>query len=299
MEVNYIDKLNHFIEEHNSFLKNKTYLQKSDYYKLVRNHGETLSQIDKNRQQISEKAYYIIKKILSDPKLTWIDKLNEQYISKKLIDEKEYLDTLFTKYKIPIILDEEQRKAIVSDEDASLIIAGAGTGKTTTMAAKVKYLVEQQHISPEEILVLSYTKKAVGELKRQIQEIFQIPAEITTFHSLGYNILSKKYQSKLIVYNEFKQQKIICKYVKEELFSNKQKMNLAISLYPECFGKKLKANFDHFKDFESYFNFYKNERYNEEVKKGIEEFIQNKKMAFMFQEHPKGLDLQTYKSKKK
>ena len=72
-----------------------------------------------------------------------------------------------------IKLDEEQIKAILSDEDYSLIIAGAGTGKTTTMAAKVRYLV------------MSYTKKATEELDKRIRLDFGIPVNVTTFHSLG------------------------------------------------------------------------------------------------------------------
>ena len=41
-------------------------------------------------------------------------------------------------------LDEEQRRVVLSDEDYTLVVAGAGAGKTTTMAAKVKYLVEKE-----------------------------------------------------------------------------------------------------------------------------------------------------------
>ena len=62
-----------------------------------------------------------------------------------------------------IHLDEEQRRAILTDEDYSLIIAGAGTGKTTTMASKVKYLVDIKGIVPSKIAVMSFTKKATQE----------------------------------------------------------------------------------------------------------------------------------------
>lgn len=57
-----------------------------------------------------------------------------------------------------IKLDKEQIKAILCDEDYSLIIAGAGTGKTTTMAAKVKYLVDIKRVNLKEILVMSIHK---------------------------------------------------------------------------------------------------------------------------------------------
>ena len=66
------------------------------------------------------------------------------------------------------MLDDDQRKVVLTDEDYCLVIAGAGAGKTTTVAAKVKYLVEKKDIKPQEILVVSFTNKAVGELKEKI-----------------------------------------------------------------------------------------------------------------------------------
>ena len=66
-----------------------------------------------------------------------------------------------------IHLDEDQIKAILTDEEYSLIIAGAGTGKTTTMASKIKYLVDIKKIPPNEILAISFTKKATEELQKK------------------------------------------------------------------------------------------------------------------------------------
>lgn len=63
-----------------------------------------------------------------------------------------------------------------------LVIAGAGAGKTTTVAAKVKYLVEKRGIKPEQILVISFTNKAVGELRDKINKALKINCPVTTFH---------------------------------------------------------------------------------------------------------------------
>ncbi len=79
-------------------------------------------------------------------------------------------------------LDEEQRRVVLSDEDYTLVVAGAGAGKTTTMAAKVKYLVEKRGVKPEQILVISYTNKAVGELRSKINKDLKIDCPVTTFH---------------------------------------------------------------------------------------------------------------------
>ena len=58
---------------------------------------------------------------------------------------KDYFDNFYKDIDPNIKLDKEQCKAILSDEKYSLIIARAGTGKTTTMASKVKYLVEKKN----------------------------------------------------------------------------------------------------------------------------------------------------------
>ena len=58
-----------------------------------------------------------------------------------------YLDNILESVDPVIKLDEEQRKVVLSDEDYTLVIAGAGAGKTTTVAAKVKYLVEKKGVN--------------------------------------------------------------------------------------------------------------------------------------------------------
>ncbi len=87
---------------------------------------------------------------------------NEEFLSAHLNTEKQYLDGILNKVDPKIKLDDEQRLVILSDEDYSLVIAGAGAGKTTTVAAKVRYLVEKKQIDPKQILVISFTNKAVG-----------------------------------------------------------------------------------------------------------------------------------------
>lgn len=121
-----------------------------------------------------------------------VEKHNKAYVANHLKSEKEYLDTILKKIDPVINLDDEQRHVVLSDEDYTLVIAGAGAGKTTTVAAKVRYLVEKKGIKPEQILVISFTNKAVGELRDKINKRLGIPCPVTTFHSTGYAILRKK-----------------------------------------------------------------------------------------------------------
>lgn len=103
---------------------------------------------------------------------------------------QDYLDHIFDEVDTSIHLDEEQ-KAVVLEEGNILVIAGAGSGKTTTMVAKVKYLVEIKKVKPEEILLISYTNKATEELIDRIQKQFSLPISILTFHKLGLQILQE------------------------------------------------------------------------------------------------------------
>ncbi|MDR3344134.1 MAG: UvrD-helicase domain-containing protein [Oscillospiraceae bacterium] len=116
---------------------------------------------------------------------------NAEYTDRIVEKESKYFDNLLRDIDPNIILDAEQRRAVVTDDDYCLLVAGAGAGKTTTMAAKVKYLVEKKHIAPEDIIVISYTKKAIDELKERINQGLHIPARICTFHSFAYDIVRK------------------------------------------------------------------------------------------------------------
>lgn len=113
----------------------------------------------------------------------------EKNINILLNEYSSYFDNLFKGIDDNIKLDEEQRKCILINESAQMIIAGAGSGKTTTVSAKVKYLTEKLNVKAEEILIISYTNKAVNELKDRINRDFEIKCNISTFHKFAYSLL--------------------------------------------------------------------------------------------------------------
>lgn len=84
------------------------------------------------------------------------------------------------------ILDNYQMDLLNKDEN-SLVIAGAGAGKTLTIIGKVKYLLENNYATPEEILIISFTNVSVTDLKNKIPE----NVTIFTFHKLAMDILEK------------------------------------------------------------------------------------------------------------
>ena len=86
----------------------------------------------------------------------------------------------------------DQVTAIASDEDNTLLVAGAGTGKTTTILGKLAYLTERLEVRPEEILLLSFTGRAVDELNERIAK--KLPGtnvKATTFHSFGLSVIGE------------------------------------------------------------------------------------------------------------
>lgn len=113
-----------------------------------------------------------------------IKKHNDDFINRKLVEHKDYFDNILKDDDPNILLDEEQRKVVLCDENNILVIAGAGAGKTTTIEAKAKYLVEKMGVDPSKILIISFTNKATNELKHRFKKL-GIACEITTFHSLG------------------------------------------------------------------------------------------------------------------
>jgi len=84
--------------------------------------------------------------------------------------------------------DQEQKEAIVKQEDHHLVIAAAGSGKTRTLTARVAFIVKRGY-KPEDILALTYTKSAAEEVQGRLTRDYGINrANIRTFHSLGLKL---------------------------------------------------------------------------------------------------------------
>lgn len=86
-------------------------------------------------------------------------------------------------------LDDQQMLCIVKDVHNHLVIAGAGTGKTTTVVGKIKYLLKSGLYRPEDILVLSFTNASASEMSERINNETGYKIVASTFHKLGLNII--------------------------------------------------------------------------------------------------------------
>ena len=108
---------------------------------------------------------------------------NEGVITFLLDTNKDFFDHCL---KYP--LDKQQRRSIVSEEDNCLVVSSAGSGKTSSIIGKVKYLTEIKGIAPHRILLISYTNKAATELTERMATD---GLKGYTFHKLAIDIIGK------------------------------------------------------------------------------------------------------------
>ena len=108
---------------------------------------------------------------------------NEQVIQDTLDTHKDFFDHCL---KYP--LDKQQRRSIVSEEDNCLVVSSAGSGKTSSIVGKVRYLIDIKHINPQNILLISYTNKAAAELTERMNIV---GLRGYTFHKLAIDIIGK------------------------------------------------------------------------------------------------------------
>lgn len=195
------NKLNDFINDYDALLSLDKFLSRSEFvnlknkYQELFNKYQAIKDLDKyaNDFNIDLKLLKSFMNDFSDlnGEYALIKVHNEEFIAKHLESEKEYFDQILKEVDPNVSLDNEQRTVCLDDEDYSLIIAGAGAGKTTTLAAKVKYLIDKKGIDPTDILIIAFTNKAVNELKDKITKKLGYNVPISTFHSCGRAIVKK------------------------------------------------------------------------------------------------------------
>lgn len=117
-----------------------------------------------------------------------VDAHNNRFKDDKLREHKAFFDTV-----LAYPLDDQQRRSIVSEEQNCLVVSSAGSGKTSSIVGKVEYLIQKKHISPERILLISYTHKAAAELTERMP----YPGlRGYTFHKLALDIISAQSKCK-------------------------------------------------------------------------------------------------------
>lgn len=236
-----------------SITDGKKYISKKDYTNIKLKYSKVIEHFNvlKNSGVLDvycEKNNFPLKQVenvleINDKLDFLIEYKNNQFLVNQKEELKDYLDNILKDVDPNILLDNNQRDVVLSDEDYTLVIAGAGAGKTTTVAAKAKYLVDKMGIDPNEILIVSFTNKAVDELRTRINKQLNLDCIISTFHSIGNAILRTKSNDKLNIVTEDKLYWIIQDYFSKTILNN-ETMVKKIVLFFASYLEPEKENID-------------------------------------------------------
>ena len=238
-------KLIEIDEQLKQLLKGDHYVARSEYLRLIQEHeklsgwfrvlkeSDTLEEFCRKNNISTIEVNSILSKMDGIKEL--VDSQNEMFITRELEVKKDYFDCILRDSDPNILLDDDQRRAVLTDEDYCLIIAGAGAGKTTTVAAKVKYLVDKRKVDPKQILVISFTNKAVNELKQRIIGDLKIECPIATFHSTGNAIIHKQNPEKLNIVMESTLYTVVQNYFRGTILKNESAVNNLILFFGSYF----------------------------------------------------------------
>ena len=172
------------------FLAGKTYLRKSQSLIL---HGKLLPEIPRCAGLVREKmdweaveAFERLASLRSADNFEAARKCaNDAYVTETVPSVQAEINEALSG-----LLTEEQAEAIATDEDATLVLAGAGTGKTAVIVGKAAHLVRNVGVSPEEILVLAFNKKAASEIRERLpKDLCRV--QVSTMHAFGRRVIGQ------------------------------------------------------------------------------------------------------------
>ena len=136
-------------------------------------------------------------------------------------------------------LNKEQQEAVLTTEGPLLILAGAGSGKTRELTHRTAYLIEEKGVNPYNILAITFTNKAAGEMRERIDQMVGYGSEsiwVSTFHSTCVRILRRYidrlgYGTNFTIYDAEDQKSLIkdiCKRLEIDTKIHKEKMFLSV-----------------------------------------------------------------------
>ena len=136
-------------------------------------------------------------------------------------------------------LNKPQKEAVLCTEGPLLILAGAGSGKTRVLTHRIAYLIEELGVNPWNILAITFTNKAAGEMRQRVDNLVGFGSEsiwVSTFHSMCVRILRRYidrlgYDNRFTIYDTDDQKtlmKAVCKKVDIDTKQFKERMLLSV-----------------------------------------------------------------------
>lgn len=140
-------------------------------------------------------------------------------------------------------LNEQQKEAVFCTEGPLLILAGAGSGKTSVLTHRIAYLIDEVGVNPYNILAITFTNKAAGEMRERVDKIVGFGSEqifVSTFHSMCVRILRRHidclgYDNSFTIYDTDDQKQVIKEVCKKlEIDTKKIKERTIQSKISSC-----------------------------------------------------------------
>lgn len=249
--LNEIEVLKGIEGNFNSIFNNNDFLEYDDVYKITKNMLP-----NKLNFEIKYLFKYFSYRKYCDEYNRLVNLISN---SKKIIDNHN--DTVFQNEKKNFKnvcglveekeLDDQQIDAIVRKNKNQLVIAGAGSGKTTTIVGKVKYLLLKEQYKPEDILLLSFTNASASEMKERVKKETNIDLDVMTFHKLGLEIIKKSNGKNVKIFDKELFQ--VVKKVVNRNVENPNYLNKLIYFISNArFHEKDEFDFTNEKEYESY-----------------------------------------------
>jgi DNA helicase-4 len=185
----YAFQLNRFKQILNAFPPENQYWKRS-HYKILCAHAKQLYGTFAYRKILpsseDKKQFELIAKL---SKNDWM--IHKEHNQRFIQIELKYFENYFD-YVEKKPLTQKQREAVVLNERSNLVIAGAGSGKTSVMVARVGYIMRKYDVQPHEILLLAFNRSAAEELQARISERLHLSSiKSSTFHALGLEVIAK------------------------------------------------------------------------------------------------------------
>ncbi|MCW8330761.1 DNA helicase IV [Photobacterium sp. SDRW27] len=169
-----------------NFMGQSTYLRQSDHHSLHQYLQQSLAMTGLTHELAASfrpMAFERVEPWLED-NTDWVEGTNQQWLRQ----EADKWSSWFDKFESSP-LNDSQREAVLINQDHNLVLAGAGTGKTSVLVARAGYLIANQVAQPEEILMLAFGRKAAEEMSERLSLKVNSNIKVATFHSLGTQII--------------------------------------------------------------------------------------------------------------
>ncbi|MCG9677129.1 DNA helicase IV [Vibrio sp. Isolate24] len=172
-------------------------------------HSTVNSWLDKLNQDFSSMEMTLEDAVLRMPErmssiIPWIEQTDEVMAERNqnwMVTELDNWKVLFSQIESsPLNLSQQQ--AVLLNDDNNLVLAGAGSGKTSVLTARVAYLLQSHLAQAEDILMLAFGRDAAEEMKQRLETKIGLSAEnvtVNTFHQLGLKILNQVENEAVII----------------------------------------------------------------------------------------------------